>query len=259
MQNIFYDGATGTYLLEKGINIYKNHATITNPQDVFAMHLQYINAGSSIILTNTFGVNREEYENFDEIIKKSIEIAKKAVINTEVKIAYNMTMINKVINSDFGINEYKKCIKEQIFLVKDEVDIIFIETITNLSELLLIIDEIRENTNIPIYATVFLNQNGKFCDGFDIKSAMKEINKREIQGFGLNCISSDEKMIEFAREIKKISKFPLIVAPNSKNTDEDLQKYVKTLSELKKIGASIFGGCCGTTPKHIKQAICNIL
>lgn len=273
---VILDGAMGTMLQDVGLKICKNPEdyNITNKDKIEKIHKLYVDAGSNIILTNTFGANdvRLETSSFNvyEIVKSAVEIAKKATYGTDCLVALDIGPLGKFIKPKGDI-EYKDAVeifKKQIKVGVDQgIDLIMIETMMDLEEMKAAIIAAKEITNKPIFATMTFNNDLKTIFGYTINDMVNELEKLGVNALGFNCSTGPKYMVELVKIARSITKLPIIAMPNRGKpkvvedklvydmTKEEFLKYIK---DIVKSGANIVGGCCGTTPEFISELYKNL-
>ncbi|MFI3226239.1 MAG: homocysteine S-methyltransferase family protein [Clostridia bacterium] len=271
-RTVFYDGATGTFLQENGLEkgALPERMNASNPQVVERMHKQFIDAGSDIILTNTFGANSLKFSKneLSEVISAAISNAKNAVNSSErdVFISYDLGPTGKLLQpmGDLSFDDAYELFKEQILLCRDHVDLVTIETMTDLYELKAAILAVKENSNLPVFTTVSYDFSGHLLTGSDIQTVVATLEGLGVDALGVNCGMGPAQMKEIAREILSFSQTPLVVNPNAglpvnvdgKTTfDIDADEFSQHMKEICEMGAWIVGGCCGTTDEHIKKMV----
>jgi len=264
------DGAMGTQLMEMGLGAGECPElwNIKFPQKIAQLHKDYINSGCDIIVTNTFGANRIKLEkagpqkDINEINKRAVGIAKDAS-GGRVYVFGDIGPTGELLEPLGGISEKEAedCFLEQIEILKQAgVDGLIFETFSDLKELT-IATEAAANFNLPKIATMTF-QRAK--DGFRtvMGIAPQDLFRINCDIFGANCSLGTKDMIELAAYFRSIKKDKiLIMQPNAgmpvlKNNETT---YPETPDDFKafaekalKIGINIIGGCCGTTPAHIK-------
>lgn len=262
------DGAFGTMLQSMGLEIGADPANwnIEQMEAVASIHMAYANAGAEMVLSNTFGVNRLKYHGKYEI-KALVSAALKAARIEGVKTALDLGPTGKLLKPigdlDFStaVDAYAEVI--QAAMASENVpDAIFIETMADAHELKAAIIAAKENSNLPIYATVALDERGKLLTGADIECVATLLEALDIEAYGFNCGLGPDKMLEYVERLAKISTKPIIVKPNaglpriengSTRFDVEPSLFAEQVSKLVHAGASIVGGCCGTTPLHIQK------
>ncbi len=269
---IVFDGGTGTYLYDKGIYINRcfEELILTNPELVTEVHRDYINAGSDVIETNTFGANRFKLAphgldaRVHEINKKGAELAK-AIAKDTTLVAGSVGPLGVQIEplGKLSYDEAKDVFKEQIKgLLEGGVDLIVFETFGTVEELVQGVRAVRElNADIPIVAHVTINTEGNLLSGESLERFVGEISKHRVDAIGLNCSEGPRQMLEALERLRPLTTLPLSVQPNAglpqsiggrnlyMTSPEYIAEYAKRFIQT---GAAIVGGCCGTNPTHIK-------
>jgi 5-methyltetrahydrofolate--homocysteine methyltransferase len=268
------DGAMGTMLQKYGLTTGEcpEYYNITHPDIVSKIHKEYIEAGAQVILTNTFGANRIKLSKFNledqtrEINVSAVKNVKK-VIRDDVFIAGDIGPTGSLLEplGDLTSEEAFKVFKEQVlYLVEGGVDLIIIETMTSIEEVVLATRAAKENSNLPVASLMTFEVHGnsiKTVMGVDVKTMVKELEKAGADIIGTNCGNGIESMVDIVKAIKKETNRFIIAEPNAglpelkdgkiiySGTPDVMCSYVVPLIEA---GANIVGGCCGTTPQHIK-------
>lgn len=256
-----FDGAFGTYYSKLfGSETACEEACITNSQRVLKIHKEYINAGAMAIKTNTFAANTVSlgcgYPYIEKIIKAAVLIASEAVENTECRIFADIGPIPCEFSDAF--NEYKQIVD---LFIKQGVVNFLLETMNDLSAF-----EIAEyikfkNPNAFVIVSFGVGQDGYTIKGIPISSIIKSAEGSSADSIGLNCICGPSHMLNIVSSLPASSKI-LSVMPNSGYASavggrniyyENTDYFSEKMLEIKSAGAVILGGCCGTTPLHIKS------
>ena len=270
---LVFDGAMGTMIYESGIfiNACYDELNLTNPNLIKSIHKSYIDAGSDVILTNTFGANRFKLEKYGlgtkvyEINKKGAEIAREtAGENIYVLGCVGPCLAIKSSITVENIDELKEDYETQIKALKDGgVDCIILETFSNFEELE-IAAKIAKKYGMPTIASLACKKEKETLSGLNIKDAIKRLDKNnDIDAVGMNCIIGPHAMLSLLEDVINLTSKPFLVEPNAgfpqkvdgrmiyMSTPEYFATYAQNFIRL---GARGIGGCCGTTPKHIKEA-----
>ena len=268
---LFFDGAMGTELQKNGLKKGElpENLNIHSPEIVARVHKSYLDAGCNIISTNTFGANSLKFDNVNEIITKAVEITKNAIAESgkEALVALDMGPLGKLLKP-YGDLEFETAYdlyKEQVIAGKNAgADLILIETMGDLYEIKTAVLAAKENTDLPILVSMIFDEKGILLTGADIKTAVITLEGLGVDGIGMNCGLGPDQMLELLKEMQKYSSTPIFVQPNAGlpvsingvttynvTPDEFAQKQL----EILKNGACALGGCCGTTPDHIKAMI----
>ncbi len=258
----------GTQLQENGLELggIPEMLNFTNPELITSIHRRYIDAGSDVVYTNTFGANRFKMSHTDrsvsEIIKEAIENAKKATEGTDALVALDIGPIGQLLEptGSLKFEEAYDIFKEQILAGKDEADLIVFETMTDLYELKAGVLAAKENSDLPVFCTMTFEENMRTFTGCCIPSMAMTLEGLGADAIGINCSLGPRELLPIVKELRKYTSLPLIVKPNAGLPDPVTNKYDVTpgeflvhMKEIVKAGASILGGCCGTTPDFIKE------
>jgi len=274
---LLIDGAMGTMLQKYGLKSGECSEgwNISHPQVVQKIHQEYIKAGADVILTNTFGANRIKLSSFGrgnnilKINEIAVNIAK-GVINKErslekrIFIAGSVGPTGKILEpyGDLKVSEVYRNYKEQVaILEKAGVDLIILETFYDLEEIKAALKATKENTNLMVVASMTFDKNLKTIYGVDPERAVIVLENEGTDGVGANCGTGPEALYKVLKIMKKVSKTYLTVEPNAGMPELVKDKVVYPASpkimadyteKFVKLGLNLIGGCCGTTPLHIK-------
>ena len=274
---LLLDGAMGTMLQVYGLKSGECSEgwNISRPRVVQKIHQEYLKAGADVILTNTFGANRVKLSSFgrENNILKINEIAvniAKGVINKErslekrIFIAGSVGPTGKILEpyGDLKVSEVYRNYKEQVVILeKAGVDLIILETFYDLKEIKAALKATKENTNLMVVASMTFDKNLKTIYGVDPERAVIVLENGGADGVGANCGTGPEVLYKVLKIMKKVSKTYLMVEPNAGMPELVKGKVVYPASpkimanyteKFVKLGLNLIGGCCGTTPLHIK-------
>ena len=268
---LFFDGGMGTLLQKEGLlpGELPENWNIEKKEVIRNIHRAYYEAGSNILLTNTFGANRVKYHDAAYTLKQVIEAAVDNVksVSDEVVVALDMGPTGKLLKpmGDLSFEDAYEAFKE-VAIYGDEAgaQMIHIETMSDTYELKAAVLAAKENTNLPVTATVIFDERGKLLTGGEVPSVVALLEGLRVDALGINCGMGPEQMLPILKEIKKYTSLPIIVKPNAGlpkqkdgNTYYDVvpEQFAKALCEIVKNGACVIGGCCGTTPQHIRAMV----
>ncbi len=268
------DGAWGTYLFEKGLSSGNcpEEWNLTHSQEVFEIAQSYSLAGSDLISTNSFGANKFkllEYELEDKLIEicsKSVEITRKAVgLNKIVSASIGPTG-KFILTGDVAKEELFDSFKQQAVAFENAgADAVCIETFYDLEEAEQAINAVKENTSLEIICTFTFDKTDygfKTLMGITPQQMTEKLIICGADIIGANCSAGYMDMIDIVKNIRIVSaQIPIMIQANAglpviKNgkliyseTPEIIKEIVPKIIDA---GANIIGGCCGTTPEHIK-------
>jgi 5-methyltetrahydrofolate--homocysteine methyltransferase len=266
------DGAMGTMLQERGLapGQAPEELNLTMPDVVAGVHREYIEAGAEIIVTNTFGGSRAKLSHYGlegrirEINAKAVEIARR-VAGEEAYVAASLGPTGRFVEpvGDMTFDETTDIFREQAeALIGAGADLITLETFLDIKEIRAAIIAIREiSSEIPIIAMLTFDDNGRSVLGTPPEAAAITLEAAGANIVGSNCGLGVDGIYEVLRAMRKVTSLPLISQANAglpllvhgktvfPGTPEEMTAYHDRMMEL---GVRIIGGCCGTTPGHIR-------
>nr|WP_317282181.1 homocysteine S-methyltransferase family protein [uncultured Sellimonas sp.] len=275
---LFLDGGMGTLLQEMGLKPGElpERWNIKEQEAVISIHRQYYEAGSDIVLTNTFGANALKFHDTDytleSVIKRAVENAQKArkqagVEDGEHYVALDMGPTGKLLKPMGYVSfeeAYEAFVKTVKIGEKAGADLIHIETMSDTYEVKAAVLAAKEQTNLPVFVTLIFDERGKLLTGADVPAAVAMLEGLRVDALGINCGLGPKQMLPILRELRKWTSLPIIVKPNAglpKEKDGQTcydvtpDAFASQMEELVQEGACIIGGCCGTTPEHIRQMV----
>ena len=264
---VYFDGGMGTMLMERGMKPGErtDMMNINHPEIVLGIQSEYISAGSEILCSNSFSSCSESLDGTgvtaEEMIAAAVGIAKKAA-GGKALVAVDIGPTGKLLEpyGDVTYEQVYERFREQAVLgEKAGADMASIETMSDLNELRAAVSAVLENTNLPVFATMTFRDNGKTFLGVSVREFAEYINETPVVAAGMNCSMSPADMLPVAKELAGLLKKPMIVKLNAGMPDGKTGKYDVTpeifaqqMLSYKALGVKIVGGCCGTTPDHIK-------
>lgn len=264
---ILLDGAMGTMLQASGLKLGQipEVLSFTNEELLVGIHRQYVQSGSDIIYTNTFGGNRYKLAGcgytVEQVIKKGIENARKACEGTDCIVALDIGPIGRLVEptGDLKFEEAYDIYKEQVIAGRD-ADVIVFETMTDLLELKAAVLAAKENTDLPIICTMTFEQNMRTFTGCQVSAMALTMEGLGVDALGVNCSLGPDELYPVVEELGKFTRLPLVVKPNAGLPDPVTneynvtpQKFASKMAKMAQIGATIMGGCCGTSPEYIAE------
>lgn len=257
----FFDGAMGS-MLNLAAGELPEQLNITDPDRVFSVHKGYAEAGADFITANTFGANSLKYDNVAELVKAGVALAKKA----GKKVALDIGPTGKLLKpmGDLDFEKAVELFSEVVNAGKDESDVVIIETMSDTYELKAAILAAKENCDLPVIASMIFDEKGRLLTGGDVKSACAMVEGLGVDAIGFNCGLGPKQMIGLVKELRKHTSLPIIVMPNAGLPESvngktvynvSPEEFAQDMKEIALLGVSYLGGCCGTTPEHIKEMI----
>ncbi len=269
---VLMDGAMGTML--HSLDVPKGecleHLNLVNPGIVRSVHNEYAKAKAEIITTNTFGANRHILSYFgladsvENINREAVNIVR--ALGGDLYIAGSVGPVSRPYENIKTLTRAKmrSIFREQIqILLAQNVDIIKFETFSSLSEIVLAFETLRElDARIPAFCLLSFVENGKTLNGVSPKDAFRELSRSGSPINGANCGIGPQSTYQIVNQITTFSRYS-VIQPNAGQpvfhsgkfiypvTPDYYAVYTKRFLEA---GVDIIGGCCGTTPAHIKKA-----
>lgn len=269
------DGAWGTELMKRGLlaGDFPEIWNLENPSLVKQIAQDYADAGADIILTNTFGANRLKLKrtgftgSVKEVNRAGVELSKKGAGNSLVFASIGPTGELLKPLGDFDEAYFVEVFSEQVKgLMDGGAEGIIIETMNDAKEALCALEAVRKNSSLPVGISFSFNKGHKgFATmmGLSPEQVVKTFANKKIDIIGANCGSiTIEDMVAIARTMKKLTSLPLWIKANAglpllkdkttvyPQTPEEITSFIPGLIEA---GAKIIGGCCGTTPEHVRR------
>lgn len=257
----YFDGGMGSMLNLRPGELPEK-LNISDPDRVYRVHKAYADAGADIITANTFGANRLKYDNCDELVRAGVALAKK----TGKKVALDLGPTGKLLKP-MGDIDFEECVSIYADVVnagKDDADIVLIETMGDTYEIKAAMLAAKENCDLPIFVSMIFDEKGRLLTGADVKTACAVVEGLGADVIGFNCGLGPKQMIPLVEELEKYTSTPIMVNPNAGlpesvngetvyNVDPD--EFSDLMAQIADLGVSYLGGCCGTTPAHIKALI----
>jgi 5-methyltetrahydrofolate--homocysteine methyltransferase len=267
------DGATGSNLQQRGLEKGEpgERWVLDNPDGIKKLYSDFICAGSDIILSCTFGASEyllKQHDIFDQqtaIVAKAVVLAKEAIGNKTVFVAGSMGPLGQLMQP-LGLlseeNAYGAYYNLATLLDQAGVDFLLIETQFDIAEATVAIKACQEASSLPVICSFSFDRGTRTMMGVKPEIFAKEISAKGVMAVGINCGKNIDQNLEVLSIVKENTDLPIWFKPNAvlpevdsngdtvyKTTPEDMQEMaVQALAR----GANIIGGCCGTTPDHVK-------
>lgn len=276
---VILDGATGSNLQQAGMKSGEcPEQWIVDHNEIFIeLQKNYIEAGSDVLYTPTFTCNRVKLEEYGlageqrQLTKKLVGLTKEAIkrsgTNRKIYIAGDISMTGQQLEpiGQMPFETLVQIYKEQVeLLVEEGVDLFAIETMMSLQECRAALLAVKETCDLPTLVTLTYQEDGRTLYGTNPETALVVLQSMGADAIGINCSTGPDKMVEAVRAMKAYASVPLIVKPNAglpylENGvtcyDMDAETFAGAMKPLIEAGASVLGGCCGTTPEHIRRLV----
>lgn len=263
---VLLDGAMGTMLMAKGASAgaFTEALNLTRPEIVRQIHSEYVESGAQVVYANTFGANREKLpqcSSLEEVIAAALGNAK-AAAGDKAYVAYDMGPSGRLLEplDDFTFDEAYELFKEQAVLAqKHGADLIVCETFSGLYEIKAAILAIKENTGLPVFATMSFEESGRTFQGADVRCMALTLEGLGADAIGINCSLGPRQILPLAKELTGWTDLPVIVKANAGMPQKDgsysigPEEFAEVYGELIECGVSVIGGCCGTSPEYIAK------
>ena len=267
-ERLFFDGGTGTVLQKNGLMPGEPTEVMNsrNRAAVMDLHLGYLNAGADIIKTNTFGINSLKCDDVERELTLALDIAREAVrvSGKEAYVAFDVGPTGRMLKP-FGDLDFEDAV--EIFATNMRLaerlgaDLILIETMSDLFEVRAAVIAAKENSTLPIFVTCAFGADGKLLTGASPAAVAAMLEGMGVDAIGMNCSVGPEHMLKLLPELAECTSLSIILNPNAGlpsvvngETVYDLSPddFAAVMVEAASCGAMIVGGCCGTTPEHIR-------
>jgi len=273
------DGAMGSMLYEiLGPQRCLDELNATQPEAVFRVHQAYLEAGTQIIETNTFGANRHKLaalglgDRVGEFNHRGVKIAREAreAARHEVLIAGSIGPLGTLRQAkQLPPDEIREIFREQATALEERgVDLFILETFSELEEILAAIDAIRSFSQLPIVAQLTYSEEGSTVDGTRPEDAVAKTKTKNVQAIGANCTIGPQLLLPILRELANLTKdsglcvsgmpnagFPKRVGDRIVYPKSSPEYFAQFAREGAALGARILGGCCGSTPEHVRAMV----
>lgn len=272
---IYLDGATGSNLMKAGmpVGVCPEQWILEHEQALIDLQTAYIEAGTDILYAPTFTANRiklKEYDLEDQIEEINTRLIKlsKTIAKDKALVAADLTMTGKQLKpmGPLDFEELVDIYKEQIqYAEKAGADLIVIETMMSLQETRAAAIAAMEVSRLPVMATLTFESDGRTLFGSDAKSAAITLSHLHVDAIGANCSTGPDQMCRIIEAMAEVTDISLIAKPNAglPSLDEngmtvydmDSDTFSEQMIQIVESGATILGGCCGTSPEYIKKLV----
>ena len=269
---VLLDGATGTNLQKAGmpVGVCPEQWILENSEVLIDLQKQYVEAGTDILFAPTFTASRiklKEYgleDHLEEMNRKLVALSKEAAKGTNALVAGDLTMTGEQLYplGDLMFEDLVDVYKEQAKIIAEAgADLFVVETMMSLQECRAAVLAIREVCDLPVMVSLTYNEDGRTLYGTDPVTAVVVMQSLGADAVGMNCSTGPEAMLEPIAKMAEYAAIPLLAKPNAGMPEMidgqtvfnvEPEEFAEVGKKLVEEGAAIIGGCCGTTPEHIR-------
>lgn len=269
---VLLDGATGTNLQKAGmpVGVCPEQWILENSEVLIDLQKQYVEAGTDILFAPTFTASRiklKEYgleDHLEEMNRKLVALSKEAAKGTNALVAGDLTMTGEQLYplGDLMFEDLVDVYKEQAKIIAEAgADLFVVETMMSLQECRAAVLAIREVCDLPVMVSLTYNEDGRTLYGTDPVTAVVVMQSLGADAVGMNCSTGPEAMLEPIAKMVEYAAIPLLAKPNAGMPElidgqtvfnVEPEEFAEVGKKLVEEGAAIIGGCCGTTPEHIR-------
>ncbi|RKI71567.1 homocysteine methyltransferase [bacterium 1xD42-67] len=265
---VILDGGMGTMLQAKGLGMgeHPELAALERPDWLLEIHRAYVEAGTQVLCASTFGANREKLrrtgKTVEEVIPPSIAIAKEAA-GGRALVALDLGPIGQLLEPT-GTLDFETAVDifaQQVrCAVGSGVDLVKIETMTDLQECRAALLAVKENSDLPVLVSLTYEERGRTFLGHSPACAALTLEGMGADAIGINCSLGPREMPALVEELVRWTTLPISVKPNAglpdpggAGYDITADQFAEAMAQLTELGVKCYGGCCGTTPEYIAK------
>ena len=272
---LILDGGMGTLLQAEGLAAGElpERWNLTRPRTITDIHRAYYDAGANVVNTNTFGASSLKFssEELSEIVRAAIENARLAAEESTAGgtkwVALDIGPTGKLLKpyGDLDFEDAVRIFGEVVSLgERYGADLVFIETMNDSYETKAAVLAAKEYSSLPVFVSNAYGEDGKLMTGADPVAMIAMLEGLEVDAIGVNCSLGPKMLAPIVEKYLEYSSLPVIVEPNAglprladgKTVfDVEPEEFAEDLSHLAALGARALGGCCGTTPEHIRELV----
>jgi 5-methyltetrahydrofolate--homocysteine methyltransferase len=279
---LVFDGAMGSMLHLKGIlpGELPEVCNITHPDWIADIHATYLESGATCIITNTLGTNRYHFEDsqysLEEIILAAVKNGREAICREEERctteglskesfLFFNIGPIGRLLApmGTLSFEDAYEAFKEQVDIVKNLVDGVLIETMSDTYEIKAAVLAVKENSDLPVFACMTFGENGRTLTGATPEVEVALLEGLGVDCLGVNCSLGPKELVPVVEAVLAVARIPVIVEPNAglpiyennaTRYNVTVEEFAEYIASFVRAGISCFGGCCGTTPEYIRRS-----
>ena len=263
---VILDGALGTELQKRGLEggALPEKMNEIFPDVVESVHRDYLASGAKVVYTNTFGANRRKLGSSEEtvrLVRAGVEIARRAV-GKKAYVALDIGPSGALTEplGDMSFDEAYDVFKEVVLAGKDGVDLVVVETMSDLYELKAAALAVRENCDLPLMCSMTFEENGRTFTGCSVEAFALTASPL-CDYIGINCSLGPDKILPLVKRLMAYTDRPVFVKANAGLPDSEMnysvsaERFAEIYGDYLDAGVGILGGCCGTTPEYIAALV----
>lgn len=272
---LFLDGGMGTLLQEAGLQPGElpERWNVSHPEEIIRIQKSYYDAGSNVVLSNTFGANGLKFddEELEQLVtaavKNAREAARQSTGTQEKFVALDIGPLGKLLKP-YGDYEFEDAVamyaKTVKFGVAAGVDLVFIETMNDSYDTKAALLAVKENTDLPVFVSNAYGADGKLMTGASPAAMVAMLEGMHADAIGANCSLGPDQLVGVVEEYLEYASVPVLLKPNAGLPRAENGKTVydvfppefsESVGKLLEKGVRIAGGCCGTTPDYIRAVV----
>ncbi|MCQ2379349.1 MAG: homocysteine S-methyltransferase family protein [Victivallaceae bacterium] len=267
---LVFDGGMGTMIQKAKAPMvrFPEELNVDCPELISQIHESYLAAGADIVSCNTFGCNRLRMAECRHDVRLLVESAVKNARNAVRKckkstaVALDIGPIGRMLQpiGTLPFDEACDVFSEIISIAADDVDVVLLETMTDLYELKAAILAAKEHSNLPVFASMTFEKNGRTMTGTDVRTFVNVAEGLGVDAIGVNCSLGPVEIEPMVNELLASATVPVLVQPNAGIPEirdgttvfpVGPDEFASAMAAFAKSGIAVAGGCCGTTPEHI--------
>ena len=269
-KRVYFDGGTGSVLQSRGLPIGTPPECWNTdfPDEIVRLHREYLDAGADIIKTNTFGINPIKYRDYADMIRTAVSLAHRAVEGrTDKLVAFDVGPLGRLLAplGDLAFEDAVAAFRATVSVAAEAgADIVLIETMNDSYETKAAVLGAHEACDLPVVVTNAYDRSGKLMTGATPSAMIAMLEGLRVDAIGMNCSFGPVEMLELLPDFVTRSSLPIIVNPNAGipeiidgktvyNITPD--EFAHLMREMALHGATLLGGCCGTTPEYIAATV----
>ena len=272
-ERLYCDEGTGSLLQAKGLKggELPEWWNLTHPDVMTDVARSYFEAGSDIVVTNTFGANRLHYpEHLEEIVKEAVAHVREGMRlagREDGYVALDLGPTGRLMKpmGDLDFEEAVRLFAEVVRYGADAgADLVSIETMGDTLEAKAAVLAVKENCGLPVTVTMVYDSKGRMLTGGTVESVVPMFEGLGVDALGLNCSLGPKQLLPIAEKLVKTASVPVICNPNAGlprqengQTVYDLspEDFAEAMVQIAEAGVHVIGGCCGTTPEYIRETV----